>query len=137
MTELFTVKNTKGLIFRWMAIGAFWMSIGATAQGQVTWNWERSTGAEVLMESNVMAHAFAGGLTAPQWSPIDMDNDGDDDAFCFDRDGNRILVFERTENPLVPWIERPDWEEGWPVVNHWVLLRDFNCDGYNDLFTGF
>ena len=31
----------------------------------------------------------------PQWSPIDLDFDGDEDIFGFDRDGHRILTFER------------------------------------------
>ena len=35
------------------------------------------------------------------------------------------------------WIERPDWSAGWPDIEHWALLRDFDCDGLPDLFTGY
>ena len=63
-----------------------------------------------------------------------MDGDGDEDLFMFDRDGSRILVFERENSE---WIERPNWSQGWPEMRHWALLRDFDCDGLPDLFTGF
>ena len=53
----------------------------------------------------------------------------------FDRDGGRILVFEKTSDG--GWNERPDWSQGWPALKHWVLLRDFDCDGMPDLFTGY
>jgi hypothetical protein len=84
-----------------------------------------------------MGHAWAGGLTAPQWSSIDFDGDGDEDLFAFDRDGDRILMFERMEiGPQVIHRERIDWEQGWPEgLEDWVLLRDADCDGRPDLFT--
>ena len=93
------------------------------------------TGAPVNGESGLLAHPFTGGLSAPQWSEIDLDWDGDNDLFSFDRDGNRVLVFEQ----LSPgeYRERPEWAQGWPAVKHWVLLRDFDCDGLVDLFTGY
>jgi len=93
------------------------------------------TGAPVNGESGLLPHPFTGGLSAPQWSEIDLDWDGDNDLFSFDRDGNRVLIFEQ----LSPgeYRERPEWAEGWPAVKHWVLLRDFDCDGLVDLFTGY
>ena len=77
---------------------------------------------------------MGGGLTAPQWSTIDADLDGDDDLFAFDRDGSRLLLFERVSegNGLqIRW----DWVEGWPAMVDWCLLRDYNCDGKADIFT--
>ena len=104
------------------------------SSAQTPWSWEVQQGPETIKDGTSMPHPFTGGLRAPQWSPIDMDGDGDEDLFMFDRDGSRILVFERTDSN---WVERPDWSEGWPEMRHWVLLRDFDCDGLPDLFTGF
>ena len=103
-------------------------------RAQSPWEWQLGQGIPVQVENETLNHPFAGGLSAPQWSPIDMDDDGDEDAFCFDRDGNRILVFENLGGD---WKERPDWSAGWPSVKHWALLRDFDCDGKPDLFTGY
>lgn len=85
-------------------------------------------------DGDLLPYPFAGGFTAPQWSAIDFDEDGDEDLFCFERDGNRILMFERTPTG---WMHRRDWSAGWPEVANWVLLRDYDCDGRPDLFTGY
>ena len=103
--------------------------------GQTPWTWNMDSGPAVSKEGEEMHHPFAGGLSAPQWSMIDMDWDGDRDLFSFDRDGHRTLVFENDGSG--GWIERPDWSVGWPDMQHWVLLRDFDCDGLPDLFMGF
>lgn len=106
----------------------------ALGWSQSPFNWSVGPGASTFVDGIPMAHPFTGGLSAPQWSMIDLDWDGDDDLFAFDRDGYRIMVFENTG---AGWVERPDWSVGWPEVEHWVLLRDFDCDGLPDLFTGY
>lgn len=111
------------------------LTVDQTAVGQTPWSWSLSGGPEVTIGATAMPHPFTGGLSAPQWSEIDVDWDGDMDLFAFDRDGSRILVFEKTDSG--EWKERSDWSQGWPALKHWVLLRDFDCDGLPDLFTGY
>ena len=77
-------------------------------------------------------------LDSTAWSPIDADLDGDEDLFAFDRDGSRLLVFERIPsetNAEGNLVMRWDWVEGWPEMVDWCLLRDYNCDGKPDIFT--
>ena len=87
----------------------------------------------VMLDGESLSNPWAGGLTAPQWSAFDADLDGDDDLFAFDRDGSRVLMFERIpgEDLTLRW----DWAEGWPDMVDWCLLRDYNCDGKPDIFT--
>ena len=94
--------------------------------------WNRATWT-VLHDGDSLDHAWTGGLTAPQWSPFDADLDGDDDLMAFDRDGSRVVVFERLANGdlTVNW----EWAMGFPALVDWCLLRDFNCDGKADIFT--
>ncbi|PCJ82344.1 MAG: hypothetical protein COA49_02270 [Bacteroidetes bacterium] len=86
----------------------------------------------VVIEGDTLQNPWVGGLTAPQWSPIDFDFDGDEDLFAFERDGFRLLAFERTSEG---WIYRPEWVKGWPEMVDWCLLRDYDCDGRPDIFT--
>ena len=87
----------------------------------------------VVLDEVALSNPWVGGLTAPQWSVFDADLDGDDDLFAFDRDGSRVLLFERIpgEDMTLRW----DWTEGWPDMVDWCLLRDYNCDGKPDIFT--
>ena len=100
-------------------------------------DWEHASWTVFNQNEDTLRNAWAGGLTAPQWSPIDADLDGDDDLFAFDRDGRRLLMLERTEDLSTPWRLRWDWTEGWPELVDWCLLRDYNCDGKPDIFTSF
>lgn len=82
---------------------------------------------------------WAGGFTAPQFSAADLDGDGVQDLFVFDREGHRILPFQGCasdvpEEPLT-YLHRPDWRSAFPPdMRNWVLLRDANCDGVPDVF---
>ena len=95
-------------------------------------SWEPGTWS-VVLDDVALSNPWVGGLTAPQWSAFDADLDGDDDLFAFDRDGSRVLMFERI--PGGDLTLRKDWTEGWPDMVDWCLLRDYNCDGKPDIFT--
>jgi hypothetical protein len=100
-------------------------------------SWQRADW-PVLNNSGLLQNPWVGGLTAPQWSPFDADLDGDEDLFAFDRDGSRILLFERIPSESDPegeLVMRWDWVENWPEMVDWCLLRDYNCDGKPDIFT--
>lgn len=88
----------------------------------------------VISGNDTLMNPWTGGLTAPQWSPIDFDGDGDEDLFAFDRDGSRLLAFERNAGE---WTYRPEWVRNWPALQEWCLLRDYDCDGKPDIFTSY
>jgi len=91
------------------------------------------------LDSTPMDNPWAGGLTAPQFSAADLDGDGVQDLFVFDREGHRVLPFQGCvsdvpEEPLT-YLYRPDWRDAFPEgMRNWVLLRDANCDGIPDVF---
>ncbi len=83
-----------------------------------------------------LANSWAGGLNTPQLSAVDLDGDGKEDLFVFDRTGNVSLAFRNTGRPGEERYEfAPQLLEGFPALNNWALLRDYNGDGISDLFT--
>lgn len=80
---------------------------------------------------------FAGGLDLPQFSPMDIDGDGDMDLFVFDRAGNKVLTFSNAGTPnVVDYSYAPSWEAAFPdTLENYTLARDLDCDGLIDLFT--
>ncbi|MEN0003777.1 MAG: T9SS type A sorting domain-containing protein [Bacteroidota bacterium] len=74
----------------------------------------------------------AGGLNTPQLSNVDFNNDGVEDLYIFDRVGNAQLAFIRTEEG---WSFEPSYIKNFPLLEEWVLLRDYNNDGIQDIFA--
>jgi len=80
--------------------------------------------------------AWAGGLNNPQFSSIDFNQDGINDLFVFDKSGNVILpmIKDGATNEIAYYYD-PNYTPKFPEIHDWALLRDFNCDGYPDIFS--
>ncbi len=85
-------------------------------------------------KGTLLSNAWAGGLNATQFNTMDLNGDGKEDLVLFDRMVNRITTFL---NVAGQWKYSPQFEILFPEdVTNWVLLKDFNCDGKKDIFTG-
>lgn len=80
---------------------------------------------------------FAGGFNFMQFSEIDLNYDGVNDLFAFDRSSNKIITFLNNNiSDSVSYTYAPAYRSLFPNdAKSWVLLRDFNNDGKADLFT--
>jgi hypothetical protein len=82
--------------------------------------------------------AWAGGVNFSQFSDIDLDDDGDKDLWLFDRSGNKVITLR---NDGVPgensYTFVRDHDDVYPFneLKEWALLRDYNCDGKEDIFS--
>ena len=80
-----------------------------------------------------LQYPFAGGVNSGQYNNIDLNNDGVLDLVVFDRTGGKILTFINSNGT---WAYEPEYAYYFPAgVNSWMILRDFNCDGKQDIFT--
>jgi hypothetical protein len=87
-----------------------------------------------VSKNNVeLKNPWAGGMDAPQFSPVDLDNDGKKDLFVFDRGGNKAYTFLNKGNGNYDYA--PKYEAILPDMENWALMRDFNKDGVPDIFT--
>lgn len=78
--------------------------------------------------------AWFGGLNAPQTMQADLDDDGREDLYIFDKAGQLHLALKGMENGT--YEEAPELTEFFPAgVMQWVSMRDFDANGVPDLFT--
>lgn len=85
-------------------------------------------------EAPALANPWAGGLNNPQPSAADLNGDGEQDLYIFDRKGDKHLAFTRNEQG--GFVYAPELTANFPSqIEHWVLLRDFDDDGIMDLFA--
>ncbi len=80
--------------------------------------------------------SWAGGINNPQFSAADLNNDGIDDLFIFDRSDYEVLTFINGGTPNeVDYSFDLDYTHQFPEMIEWAFLRDYNCDDIPDLFT--
>ncbi len=92
----------------------------------------RSQSIPVFIDSNRLAMPWTGGLNSAHFSEIDLDGDGLNDLFAFEKHGNRILTFLRRGDQ---YIYDPEYIRYFPELHDWAILKDYNNDGKPDLFT--
>ncbi|RDV15530.1 T9SS C-terminal target domain-containing protein [Pontibacter diazotrophicus] len=91
----------------------------------------------VATQAGQLAAPWSGGLNTPQFSTIDLNQDGQDDLFVFDRQLKKVYTWLAVQqNGEWQYQYAPAYEAFFPAdLEYWVLLRDYNCDGLKDIFT--
>lgn len=84
----------------------------------------------------LLRNAWAGGMNLPQFSEVDLNNDGTQDLVTFDREGVIISTFINQGTPgQVDYHYAPEYMEYMPSEGvNFMLFRDYNCDGVKDIF---
>lgn len=85
---------------------------------------------------NTFQKAWNGGMNACHYNEIDIDMDGLHDLVIFDKTGDRITCYKNlgvTDSVSYEFV--PQWTYLFPAVTGWMQLKDYNCDGKEDLFA--
>ena len=88
--------------------------------------------------SQALAKALSGGFHCPQFSPCDVNGDNKKDIVIYDKlDGSVSTYINRGGSGEVKYELDNRYAAYFPKMraNAWMLLRDFNNDGFEDLFT--
>ena len=99
-------------------------------------SFQQSQSIKVKKNGTDLINPWAGGANVPQLSSIDLNKDGILDLIIFDKNGDQINCFTNNGTPgQVDYHYSPEYNACFPILEDWVLLRDFNCDGEMDIFT--
>ena len=111
----------------------FFLSAPLIASGQFTYTLDQRIPVQHTQGED-LSLAWAGGLNAAQFNTMDLNGDGQDDLVLYDRMASKVITFVASEGKYVAASEYEDlFPEG---IYNWLLLRDYNCDGRKDIFTG-
>ena len=89
----------------------------------------------VEVDGQQLKNPWAGGLKSPQFSAADLNNDGVEDLFIFDKTGDVILGFRNDGTADEPdYHYSPSLVRNFPVLEDWAMMRDFDNDGAPDIF---
>ena len=91
---------------------------------------------DFTVDNHILKNPLVGGLNAPQFSAVDLNNDGKLDLFVFDRVGDRKLTFlNEGSSGQSNYQYAPEYENNFPPVKGWMMLRDYDGDGISDIFA--
>ncbi|MGV3586518.1 MAG: T9SS type A sorting domain-containing protein [Adhaeribacter sp.] len=107
----------------------------ALAQQQYAFRFRNDV--KIVIDSDTIKDPWAGGLNSPVFSKIELNNDGTEDLFVYDRTLDKIFTYvAQNKNGQWQWQYAPEYERLFPRdLTGWVLLRDYNQDGRKDIFT--
>ncbi|HUH75586.1 MAG TPA: T9SS type A sorting domain-containing protein [Chitinophagales bacterium] len=87
----------------------------------------------VKTKGQYLKYPWAGGLNSAQMNDPDLNGDGIRDLLVYEKTENRVLTFitvssgaYRLNRDFIPHI---------PPIQGWVVTKDMNCDGIDDLMT--
>ena len=98
------------------------------------YGFERVDSVTVTVGGVQLNYPWVGGINAAQFSTIHLNNDTIEDLFIFDRTGNKVLTFINSGIGS-GYVYAPEYENQFPALKSWALLRDYNCDGKKDIFS--
>lgn len=109
----------------------FLIFIFLTARGQVQFEYDQSI--EVVQNNEPLPRAFEGGLNSAQFQSIDLNGDDILDLVVFHRISRSLTTYLNINDE---WVFSPKYQVQFPEdVVHWLILKDYDCDGKKDLFT--
>ncbi len=91
---------------------------------------------EFIADGQTLKEATVGGLSSPQFSAVDLNNDGILDLYIYDKIGQLSLTYLNGGTPnKVDYSYAPAYQKNFPTLVEWVIMRDYNGDGIQDIFT--
>ena len=115
---------------------ALGMLLPCLASAQFALNFDATV--PLIENGSPLVKGWAGGLNFPQISDIDLDDDGDKDLFLFDRTGNKVVTLRsNAAQGQNTYSFTHDFDADYPFnqLKEWALLRDYNGDGKEDIFS--
>ncbi len=109
----------------------FFIFVTVPSWAQVAFEYE--TAIPVRANGETLNRAFEGGLNATQFQTMDLNGDGELDLVLYHRMAQEITTY-LSVNGSYEWA--PEFAYSFPEdVVHWLILKDYDCDGKKDLFT--
>ncbi len=91
----------------------------------------------ISIDGKTIANPYTGGVNSPQFNMMDINLDGYKDLIVFERVGNKLMCFLNDGNIPPNYQFAPSYNYIFPEIESWMILKDYNNDGIEDLFTSY
>ncbi len=102
--------------------------------------WFKMDSVTVLTDNGEqLLNPWAGGLNAMQFGKMKLDADNVEDLVVFDRTNSKVTTFlavaKAPGSGTMVFKHAPSYALLFPKFDNWMILADYDKDGYKDLFT--
>lgn len=84
---------------------------------------------------NSLHYAWTGGINSVQFGKADVNHDDIKDLIVYDKSNEKFLTFLALNTNSSTYKFENSYSINFPIVNSWIVLKDYNCDGIEDIFT--
>ncbi len=93
----------------------------------------KTSAVPIYIDNFSIEQPFMGGLNAPQFCHLDLNQDGQLDLIVFDRYDSKLFPYLRIKDDQFKYY--PEYESFLPQGNYFYKSADLNSDGKLDIFT--
>lgn len=87
------------------------------------------------MDYDLYKFAWLGGINSIRFFMVDINGDGFRDLLGFEKHGNKLIPFIYNPSSTSPYRYAPEYKHLFPKLHDWVIFKDYNNDGKEDIFT--
>ncbi|HMV14744.1 MAG TPA: T9SS type A sorting domain-containing protein [Chitinophagales bacterium] len=89
----------------------------------------------VKSNNTSLQYPWTGGINNAQFGMVDVNHDNRKDLVVYNKSNNNFLIFTSTQNNSTQYHFSSKYAAHFPPVNGWFIMKDYNCDGIEDIFT--
>ena len=82
-----------------------------------------------------LRYPWTGGINNVQFGKADVNHDGKKDLIVYDKTNEKYCVFLTLANNSTNFKFENKYAAHFPKINGWMIMKDYNCDGIEDIFT--
>lgn len=98
-------------------------------------NFKRFDYLQVSENGNQLHYPWTGGLNSVQFGKADVNHDGKKDLIVYDKSNQKFCVFITLSSNSTIYKFDANYATHLPEINGWMIVKDYNCDGVDDIFT--
>lgn len=104
-------------------------------QGLFSQSFQRFDYLPVSNNGTTLQYPWTGGVNSVQFGKTDVNRDGKKDLVVYDKTNKKYCIFLSLASNSTDYQFENKYAAHFPPISGWLIMKDYNCDGIEDIFT--